>query len=162
MTIAHWRCASECVDPAATIPVALANTLASEATWNGYFGSETTTTGQTVTTTPLFARTDSRALYTRVTKCDEVWTIGHGRPWHTDTRETRLFQSATYNPDTGTYDNFADTKAIRPAHEMCMYVSRQISQVSPNYLPTISHVHPAFSHLPSPRWAGTAGRGTPT
>ena len=38
-----------------------------------------------------------------------------------DTRETLLYQSAQVNAETGEFIDFVNTKAIRPAHEMCMY-----------------------------------------
>lgn len=107
------RCQYECQDTSTTVPVALEDTLASDKTWNTYFGSREEIVNNQDVTVPLVTRLPGTALYARSPSCDEVWTIGHGRPWHTDTRETRLYQSAAINADTGLFESFKDVKAIR-------------------------------------------------
>ena len=62
-----------------------------------------------------------RAIVSHAPQCDEVWTVGHGTPWHEDTRETRLFESYEVDEETLVASTFEDVKAIRPAHEMCLY-----------------------------------------
>ena len=120
LTSTHWRCQSECVDAGATVAVALEDTLATVAVWNRYFGTTTSMQQGVAVTTPKLPRARFTELYARVPKCDEVWTIGHGRAWHEDTRETKRSEQAPVTPDC-LYVDFEDVKAIRPAHEMCMY-----------------------------------------
>ena len=79
----HWRCQSECQDKAATVPVSLENTLADEATWRAYFGTEEGPMENGVpTVVPKVDRSSGIALYARVPACDEVWSVGHRRVWH--------------------------------------------------------------------------------
>eukprot|EP00322_Chrysochromulina_rotalis_P026525 CAMPEP_0115841612 /NCGR_PEP_ID=MMETSP0287-20121206/7376_1 /TAXON_ID=412157 /ORGANISM="Chrysochromulina rotalis, Strain UIO044" /LENGTH=1520 /DNA_ID=CAMNT_0003295259 /DNA_START=20 /DNA_END=4582 /DNA_ORIENTATION=- len=120
LTSTQWRCQRECTDSAATVPVTLENTLATTEAWNAYFGTTTVVQNGLEVTMPNAQRGQGKELLTRVRACDEVWTIGHGRSWHEDTRETRLSSRAERNAEC-LYVNFEDTKAIRPAHEMCMH-----------------------------------------
>lgn len=121
LTSNHWRCASECADATATVPVALADTLATEAVWNAYFGTTTALQNGLEVIVPNAPRpAPGKELWDSVPACDEVWSIGHGRQWHQDTRETRLSSTAAKDNDC-LYVDFEDVTAIRPAHEMCMY-----------------------------------------
>ena len=69
----HWRCQSECADLAATVPVALEDTLSSDATWNAYFGTDD---GPIVNGQPTqvsrVQRLPGTALYARVPACTRV------------------------------------------------------------------------------------------
>ena len=109
LTSTHWRCAAECVDKTATVPVALDSTLVSAEMWTEYFGNQ------------VSQEASGTSLYARLSACDEVWTIGHGQQWHEDTRETRAYQSVVVDDTLLEVQESEDVKAIRPAHELCMY-----------------------------------------
>ena len=53
----------------------------SDETWNGYFGAGTVFVANVETLQPFVPRLPGTALYARAPACDEVWTVGHGRPW---------------------------------------------------------------------------------
>ena len=109
----HWRCRPECMDHEATIPVELVGTLANPTEWETFWTNRK----------DISERENllDRAIVSHAPQCDEVWTVGHGTPWHEDTRETRLFESYEVDEETLVASTFEDVKAIRPAHEMCLY-----------------------------------------
>ena len=86
LTSQHWRCQRECQDSTRTVPVALEETLASDTTWDEYFGTQYVLVNGQSELQSLVARLPGTALYARTPACDEVWTIGHGRQWFEDSR----------------------------------------------------------------------------
>ena len=119
--LSHWRCRSECAGQKQSVTVELVDTLASDALWNGHFGSSEIMVNGFPTEVPNVNREPGKGIWDNVPACDEVWTIGHGRPWHEDTRETRAFQSAPIDEQTGLPERYDDKKSIRPVHDMCLY-----------------------------------------
>ena len=143
LNLGQWRCSAECTGARrdAVVPVVLTDKRASDADWNAWFG--TYPEGHQRAGEPYFDRfkgTSAQAKGVRsfVGACDEVWTLGHGRRWHEDTRETRHYQAVPRDEDGIDYmiplscDTAArkneekregawETCALRPAHDVCMY-----------------------------------------
>ena len=78
----------------------LEGNLAPDEVWNNYFGFVETIKGDgTIEINPIVPRQQEKGVLAYAPACDEVWTLGHGRRWHEDTRETRHYQAVPRDED---------------------------------------------------------------